>query len=122
MSKTRQTAEIDHSPVTFPAGSFSHEALQDKLDKVAAGDPDKRDAAIDKVFADENQTVVENPEVNTVPGYKTVERTTEIVPGLEITESVQVFDTEAAEASDEAQAGAAPVLPTEPVGEAKIID
>lgn len=130
MNKSRQKAagqpEIDHSPVTFPPGSFDHQTLSDGLDEIAAGNPDDRDSAIAELLTRENMTKVDVPDTNTVPGYKTIEVERQLVPGgteylgegelagaVKITESVQVFDPDAAGDSAEAQDSApAPVEPT----------
>ena len=85
MSKSRQNVaeqgSIDHSPVPFPPGSFDHQTLSDGLDEIAAGNPDDRDSAIAELMTRENQTKVDVPDTNTVPGYKTVEVDRQLVPG-----------------------------------------
>lgn len=56
---SRASAELDHSEVSFPAGSFDHATLHETLDRAAAApDSAKRQALIDEATVAGNQTPI----------------------------------------------------------------
>lgn len=83
-------SDVNHEPVSLPAGSYDAAELQKQLDTAAKASEERRAKILGEISAGATER-----DPRHTAGTKIVERTTEIAPGIEVTEKIQVNDPKA---------------------------